>query len=87
MTKWKGRTASMAPALLTVSVIALGAGMGEAQVVYDEAFTEPQTVTEDVDVTVTEDGSIAITGTTDGAALTIEVLPRAKRSVHTTAPP
>jgi hypothetical protein len=73
MTKWKGRTASMAPALLTVSVIALGAGMGEAQVVYDEAFTEPQTVTEDVDVTVTEDGSIAITGTTDGAALTIEV--------------
>lgn len=58
--KWKGRVASIAPALASVSVVALMAGGAVGQTVIDTAVTGKQIITIDEDVTITKDGSISL---------------------------
>ena len=73
MTKWKGRAASIAPALLSVSVIALGAGLADAQTVISTELTTPQTIDVDEDVTVTSTGSVRLVGEDSEEAIDIDV--------------
>ncbi|OWU66843.1 hypothetical protein ATO2_17320 [Roseovarius sp. 22II1-1F6A] len=73
MTKWKGRAASIAPALLSVSVIALGAGLADAQTVISTELTTPQTIDVDEDVTVTSTGSVRLVGEDNEEAIDIDV--------------
>ncbi|MDR6310298.1 beta strand repeat-containing protein [Pacificitalea manganoxidans] len=73
MTKWKGRAASIAPALLSVSVIALGAGLADAQTVISTELTTPQTIDVDEDVTVTSTGSVRLVGEDSEEAIEIDV--------------
>ena len=71
--KWKGRTASIAPAMLSVSLVALSSGMGYAETVISTGLTEPQLITTDVNVTVTSTGSVTLTDEEDTAIIGITV--------------
>jgi hypothetical protein len=73
MTKWKGRAASMAPGMLSVSVIALSAGLSLAETVISTPLNAPQIVAVDENVTVTAAGSVALTGESSEQAIEINV--------------
>ena len=71
--KWKGRAASIAPAMLSVSLIALSSGMASGQTVISTALTTPQTIATDANVTVTSTGSVTLTNGSDDAIIEIDV--------------
>ena len=71
--KWKGRTASIAPAMLSVSLVALSSGMGYAQTVISTGLTTPQQITTDANVTVTSTGSVTLTDELDTSIIEIDV--------------
>ena len=73
LTKWKGRAASIAPGMLSVSVIALSTGLGHAQTVITTPLVTPQTVVVDEDVTVTATGSVTLVGENAEQAIEIDV--------------
>jgi hypothetical protein len=63
MIKWKGRAASMAPALASVSVIALSSAAAFGAVINTDLLVAQSFG--DEDVTITEDGSVEVLGTDD----------------------
>ena len=71
--KWKGRTASIAPAMLSVSLVALSSGMGYAETVISTGLTTPQQITTDANVTVTSTGSVTLTDEPDTSIIEIDV--------------
>jgi len=71
--KWKGRTASIAPAMLSVSLVALSSGMGYAETVISTGLTTPQQITTDENVTVTSTGSVTLTDEPDTSIIEIDV--------------
>jgi hypothetical protein len=71
--KWKGRAASIAPAMLSVSLIALSSGMASGQTVISTALTTPQTISTDANVTVTSAGSVTLVNASDDAIIEIDV--------------
>ena len=74
MTKWKGLTASLAAASLSVSFIALSAGLAHTQTVISTAETTGQTIDTNHDVTLTEAGSIILSGTGPQKAIVIDAI-------------
>jgi hypothetical protein len=63
MTKWRGKAASVAPGMLSASVLALTAGLASAQgapTTIDSPVFIQQTVSVDEDVTITADGSVTL---------------------------
>ncbi len=72
--KWKGRVASIAPALASVSVVALLASGAFGQTVIDTPLVGEQVISIDEDVTVTADGEITVPrSSSDQAALYIDM--------------
>jgi hypothetical protein len=72
LVKWKGRTASIAPSLLSVSLVALSTGMALAETVISTGLTVPQTITVDENVTVSSTGSVTVDAR-DAAIIEIDV--------------
>ena len=73
LVKWKGRVASIAPALASVSVIALMTTGAIGQTVIDSVVNTEQVISIDEDITVTADGRIRLHGGSDPAPLYIDV--------------
>lgn len=73
LVKWKGRVASIAPALASVSVVALMTTGAFGQTVFDSLVNGEQIITIDEDVTVTEGGVLRLHGGNDTAPLYIDV--------------
>lgn len=73
MTKWRGQVASMAPGLISVSTLALTAGLASAQTTIDSALSTPQTITVDEDVAITATGSVALVARDSEQAIEIDV--------------
>lgn len=71
--KWKGRVASIAPALASVSVVALMATGAFGQTVFDSLENSEQTIIIDEDITVTADGKVRLQGGNDLAPIYIDV--------------
>ena len=71
--KWKGRVASIAPALASVSVIALMTTGAFGQTVINSLVNGEQVILIDDDVTISADGRIRVFGGDDLAALYIDV--------------
>lgn len=73
MVKWKGRVASIAPVLASVSALALYAGDARAEVVISGHQGTQEYVTVDEDILVTETGDLHLVGGSDLAAIYVDV--------------